>query len=53
MPQISSSISPHELAEEEEKELNDWGTVSSSDTNLDSVEEEVTQKKFYSFYGWY
>ena len=47
-PQFSQSISPHELAEEEEKELNDWetikkeqtdwGTVTSSDTNFDSVE---------------
>ena len=61
MPQFK--ISPHELAEEEEKELNDWGTiekeqtdwgtVSSTDTNFDSVEHKIEKKKFYPFYGWF
>ena len=64
-PQFSQSISPHEIAEEEEKELNDWGTikkeqtdwgtVSSSDTNFDSVEHKNVEEKniFYPFYGWF
>lgn len=39
---------PHEVAEAEEKELAEWGNISSSDT--DSVEPE--KETFYSFYGW-
>jgi hypothetical protein len=54
-PQFSQNVSPHEIAEEEEKELNDWGTVSSSDTNFDSVEHKIVEDKkiFYPFYGWF
>lgn len=50
MPQFK--ISPHELAEEEEKEQTDWGTVSS---NFDSVEYKIEEDKkiFYPFYGWF
>ena len=52
-------------AEDEEKELNDWGTikkeqadwgtVSSSDTNFDSVEHKNKEDKkiFYPFHGWF
>lgn len=29
---------PHEIAEAEEKELSDWGTVQKKDTGLDDVE---------------
>ena len=65
MLRYSQSILPHELAEEEEKELNDWvtikkehiswGTVSSSDINFDSVEYKNVDDKqiFYPMYGWF
>ena len=32
------TIRPHEIAEEEEKELTDWGVIEEKDTSLDDAE---------------
>jgi hypothetical protein len=32
------TLKPHEIAEAEEKELTDWGTVQKKDTGFDDVE---------------
>ena len=37
-PKNPNTPKPHEIAEEEEKELTDWGKIDEKDTGLDDVE---------------